>query len=58
MGHDAVVRGDGGAMPALSNMIILMKFSGSWFAHAADRTQPLAASLDSKVPRDFTINFT
>ena len=45
-------------MPALSNMIILMKFSGSWFAHAADRTQPLAASLDSKVPRDFTINFT
>ena len=45
VGHEPIVQGSWGAMPARSNMIMVMEFSGSCNARAAERILPEAASV-------------
>jgi hypothetical protein len=37
-------------MPALSNMILVMKLSGWWKLRAAERIQPMAALFELEIP--------
>ena len=45
-----MVQGRPGAMPARSNMIMVMKASGSWNPRALPRIRPIDALLDSAMP--------
>ena len=50
VGHEAVDHGRLGASPARSNMIMVMKFVGSWKPRALVRSRPIEALFDSAMP--------